>query len=101
MSPQISSIVCPVRLNLNPSEVLVRLCFPLSDCFLAIDVSLAFSLFSFGLLGHIALIPYLCVSPRPFLCILVDVLFYSNTHPRMYLFCIIIISAILVFIHLD
>ena len=38
-TPQIFSIVCPVKSNLNRSEALVLSCFPLSDCYLAIDVS--------------------------------------------------------------
>ena len=42
---QISSIAYPVRSNLNLSEGSVLLCFPLSDCFPAIDVSRFLSLF--------------------------------------------------------
>jgi len=64
---QISSIAYLVRSNPSPFEVSVLLCFPLSDCFPAIDVSRFLSLSPFGLPGHIALIPYLCVSPPPVL----------------------------------
>jgi len=85
--PQISSIVCPVRSNLSPSEVLVLSCFPLSDRSLAIDVPRFLTLFHLGYLVMLRLYRTYAFHPHPFLCILIDVSFYSNTHPCMYLFC--------------
>ena len=84
---QISSIAYLVRSSLNPSEVSVLLCFPLSDCFPAIDVSRFLSLSSLGCLVTPRLYRTYAFHPCPFMCILVDVLFYSNTHPCVYLFC--------------
>lgn len=94
---QISSIVCPVRSNPNPSEVLVLLCFPLSDCYLAIDVSRSLTL-PLGYLVAPRLYRTYALHSRPFLSILIDVLFHSNTHPYMYLSCTTI-PAIPVFIY--
>ena len=83
---QISSIAYLVRLNLSPSEVSVLLFFPLSDCFPAIDIS-RFLTLPLGCLVTLRLYRTYAFHPCPFLCILVDVLFYSNTHHCVYLFC--------------
>jgi len=81
---QISSTAYLVRSNLNPSEVSVLLCFPLSDCFPAIDVSRSLShSLPLGCLVTPRLYRTYAFYPCPFLCILVDVLFYSNTHLRV------------------
>lgn len=94
---QISSIAYPVRSNLNPSEVSALLCFPLSDCFPAIDVSRFLPLF-LGRLVTPRLYRTYAFHPCPFLCILVDVLFYSNTPLRVSLLYHHLCRAILVFI---
>ena len=73
----------PVRSNLNPSGVSVLSCFPLSDCFLAIDVSRFPTFFLWVTWSHRAYTVTCAYHPCPFLCILVDVLFYSNTHPHV------------------
>jgi len=72
---QISSIVRPVRWNHNPSEVLVLSCFPLSDCYLAIDVTRFLTLFLWVTWSHCAYTVLMCFAPLPFLSILIDVLF--------------------------
>ena len=100
-SHQISSIVYPVRPNLNLFEALVLSCFPLSDCSLAIDVHrFPFTPPFFGLIGYTALTLYLCVfTPTLFLSIFLDVhSMVILARPCMYFSCTNIPVA-LVFIY--